>query len=93
MPVWKPLAVADRKSIAKYIARDNPLAAVELVDLLIRQASLLDTTPKIGRPGRVENTREWVVHPNYVIVYRAEEGSMEPIVILRVLHASQTWPD
>jgi toxin ParE1/3/4 len=92
MPVWKPLAVADRKGIAKYIARDNPLAAVELVDLLIRQASSLDANPNMGRPGRIENTREWVVHPNYVIVYRVEEGSMEPIVILRVLHASQAWP-
>ena len=92
MPVWKPLALADRKAIAKYIARDNPLAAVELVDFLIRQVSLLDANPKIGRPGRVENTREWVMHPNYVIVYLVDEGSMEPIVILRVLHASQAWP-
>ena len=92
MPIWKPLAVADRKAIAKYIARDNPLAAVELVDLLIRQASLLDANPKMGRPGRMKNTREWVVHPNYVIVYWVGDDSMSPILILRVLHASQSWP-
>ncbi len=92
MPIWKPLAVADRKSIAKYIARDNPLAAVELVDLLIRQTSLLDANPKMGRTGRMENTREWVVHPNYVIVYWVGAESAEPILILRVLHATQSWP-
>ena len=45
--------------------------------------------PHLYRPGRVPGTREAVVHPNYVMVYRIEG---ETITILRVLHAAQRWP-
>jgi plasmid stabilization system protein ParE len=37
----------------------------------------------------VPDTREAVVHPNYIMVYRIES---ETITILRVLHAAQRWP-
>lgn len=91
MPIWKHAAVADRKSIAEYIARDKPLAAVELVDLLIARASMLDANQKVGRPGRMKGTREWVVHPHYVIVYHLT-GKPTVVEILRVLHTSQQYP-
>ena len=45
--------------------------------------------PTLYRPGRVQGTREIVVRPNYVVVYRMLRCSAE---ILRVLHASQQWP-
>lgn len=92
MPFWKPRAVADRKAIAKYIAQNNPVAAVELVDLLIEKAVLLDANPKMGRHGRMKGTREWVAHPHYVFVYQEPEGLGLGVVILRVLHTSQQWP-
>jgi len=88
MPIWKPAAVADRKAIAEYIARDKPLAAVELVDLVIERAGMLDNHPKAGRPGRIKGTYEWVVHPHYVVVYRLS-GKPAQVEILRVLHTSQ----
>jgi addiction module RelE/StbE family toxin len=91
MPIWKLAAIANRKKIAQYIAQDNPVAAVELVDLLIEQAELLDVNPKIGRHGRMDGTREWVVHPNYVIVYHLV-GKPAQVEILRVLHTAQQWP-
>lgn len=91
MPIWKRPAVADRKSIAEYIARDKPLAAVELVDLIVDRAAMLDANPKAGRPGRIKGTREWVVHPHYVIVYRLS-GKPAQVEILRVLHTSQQNP-
>lgn len=47
------------------------------------------TPTYLYRPGRVPDTREVVVHPNYVMVYRVES---ETITILRVLHAAQRWP-
>lgn len=90
MPIWKHAAVADRKAIAEYIARDKPLAAVELVDLIIDRATMLDANQKTGRPGRMKGTREWVVHPHYVIVYRLV-GKPLQVEILRVLHTSQQW--
>nr|WP_259640053.1 type II toxin-antitoxin system RelE/ParE family toxin [Pseudomonas syringae] len=45
--------------------------------------------PYIHRPGRVPGTREAVVHPNYLVVYRV---GTERISILDVLHARQEYP-
>ena len=89
MLIWKLSAVSDRRRIAKYIAKDNPMAAVELVDLLIKTAEMLEENPKIGRTGRMKYTREAIAHPNYVLVY---EVSTNAITILRILHTSQAWP-
>ena len=91
MPIWKLPAVTDRKAIAKYISRDNPVAAVELVDLLIDKAVMLDENPKIGRPGRMKGTREWLIYPHYVIVYHLT-GKPLRVEILRVKHTAQQWP-
>ena len=91
MPIWKLAAIANRKKIIQYIARNNPTAAVELVDLLIEQAGRLDAHPKIGRAGRMKGTREWVAHPHYVIVYHLV-GKPAQVEILRVLHTAQQWP-
>lgn len=45
--------------------------------------------PLAYRPGRVAGTREWVAHPNYIVVYRV---GGESIRILNVLHARQEYP-
>ena len=70
MPVWRPTAIADRKSITAYIAQDNPRAAIELGDMLMQKAEQLDQHPMLGRAGRVKGTRELVAHPNYILIYR-----------------------
>lgn len=89
MPVWKQTAIADRKSITAHIAKDKPLAAVELGDLLMEKAAQLDQHPNMGRVGRVKGTRELVVHPNYLLIYRVVGQVVE---VLRVKHAAQKWP-
>ncbi len=89
MPVWKQAAIADRKRITAHIAQDKPFAAIEFGDLLMSKAAKLDQTPGMGRPGRMKGTRELVVHPNYVLVYRVVGQVVE---VLRVKHAAQQWP-
>lgn len=81
--------MADRKRITHFIAQDKPRAAVALGDLLMERATQLDRHPLLGRVGRVPGTRELVVHPNYILIYRVVGDSTE---VLRVKHAAQMWP-
>lgn len=89
MPLWKPAAIADRKNITAYIARDNLRAAIDMGDMLIEKAAQLDRNPMQGRIGRVKGTRELVAHPNYIVIYRIVGKTVE---VLRVKHAAQQWP-
>lgn len=87
--LWTELARDDRRSIREYIVQDNPVAAVELDELLSKRTNQLTEQPDIGRPGRVDGTRELVVHRHYVVIY---DVVAEEVQILRVLHTSRRWP-
>lgn len=88
---WNPKAYEDRAAIMEYLAEDDPLAALELDELLEERAGALSTHAELYRQGRVAGTRELVIAPNYVLVYRIRpaEGIVE---VLRVLHARRQWP-
>ena len=86
---WTPDARADREAIYTHIEKDNPRAALELDEMFASRVAHLASHPMIGRPGRVANTRELVVHPNYVLIY---DIAGERIRILRVLHTARRWP-
>ena len=87
--LWTELARDDRRSIREYIAQDNPVAAVELDEQLSKRTNQLTEQPDIGRPGRVDGTRELVIHRHYVVIY---DVVAEEVQILRVLHTSRRWP-
>jgi toxin ParE1/3/4 len=57
-----------------------------MIDAAIRP---LADHPHLFRPGRVEGTREIVVHPNYIVVYRVLESRVD---IVAVLHARRRSP-
>jgi addiction module RelE/StbE family toxin len=86
---WTHAAVSDREDIYDYIEAENPRAAVALDERFRSAAARIGRFPRIGRPGRVQETREFVVHRNYVLVYELGENVAR---ILRVLHASRRWP-
>lgn len=86
---WRPAAKADRDAIFDYIAQDNPRAALELDEDFMAKAATAAQRPKLYRAGRARGTREIVVRPNYVMIYRIEADG---ITILRVLHAARQWP-
>ncbi len=75
----------------EYSAEDDPLAALELDELLEERAGALPAHAELDRQGRVAGTREWVIVLNDVLVYRIRpaEGIVE---VLRVLHARRQWP-
>jgi addiction module RelE/StbE family toxin len=46
--------------------------------------------PEMGRPGRIEGTRELIVtRAPYVVAY---SFTREAVTILRILHGAQLWP-
>jgi toxin ParE1/3/4 len=75
---------------ADYISRDSRAAAQRMVAAIEEATQLLARHPAVGRPGRVEGTRELVVAGTpYIIPYRVRAGRVE---ILRVFHAARKWP-
>jgi toxin ParE1/3/4 len=86
---WTPESIQDRAGIYDYIEADNPIAALQLDEVFSEKAALLVDQPGLGRLGRVTGTREWVVHPNYLLVYDVVDGRIR---VLRVLHAAMKWP-
>ena len=89
IPEWSAKARADIRAIIEYISDENPVATQALKDEIESKVSTLAEHPKLFKPGRLKGTREMVVRPNYVVVYR--EGS-HSVTVLRVLHAAQHWP-
>ncbi|CDZ86576.1 Toxin RelE2 [Citrobacter koseri] len=93
---WTMLASQDRKRIREYIAEQNLMAAIELDERIGYSASSLAGQPYKGRNGRVEGTRELVIHPHFVLVYVVlvyeVDSQWGKVYILRVLHTAQKWP-
>ncbi|RUP27663.1 MAG: type II toxin-antitoxin system RelE/ParE family toxin [Curvibacter sp.] len=90
LPVlWSDEASLDLVEIIDFIEQPNTLAAHRLLTDIIAAAEQLAHMPELFRPGRVSGTRECVVHPNYVLVYRVGVSSVD---LLRVLHARQKYP-
>jgi len=88
---WSVLAITDREAIFDYILQDSPKAAVKVDDRIERQVEFLEQFPEMGRPGRLEHTRELVIQRTpYIVAYRI---AGDVVMILRVLHGAQQWPD
>lgn len=89
MLVLKAFALNDRERIMDRIAEDNPQAALDLDVLFEQKADALIAHPEMYRAGRKRGTREMVVHPNYIVIYRIQGDTVE---ILRVKNTAQQWP-
>lgn len=87
--VWRASALADLTTIIRYIAERNLLAAEELQGAIENCAERLPEHPFLYRTGRVDDTREAVVHPNYILIYRVGADTVE---IVSVIHARQQYP-
>jgi toxin ParE1/3/4 len=87
--LWTLEARQDRRDIGEHIAKENPAAAITMDEIFSQKARMLADHPAIGRLGRVADTRELVVHRNYLLIYDVDG---ENIRILRVLHARRQWP-
>jgi len=89
--VWTRLAVADRDAIFMHIGAQNPSAAVQNDRTIETALGRLLEFPSSGRKGRVEGTRELVIAGTpYIAAYGV---SPDRVLVLRILHGAQVWPD
>ena len=89
--IWRRRAREDLEMAQRYIGRHDPGAAARIGQRILAVAATLATAPHIGRPGRVDETRELVVSDtSYIVAYAV---IAKEIVILDVVHGAQEWPD
>lgn len=87
--VWSETATTDMEQLIAYLGERNPRAARMVRNLIVDAAERLGAHPYMYRAGREPDTREAVVHPNYLLIYRVELAAVR---VLRVVHATQRYP-
>jgi len=84
---WTPPAAADLQNISDYLREHHPQYRQPTIHKLYQKIGDLRDAPYIGRPGRIEGTRELLFLPlPYIAVYRITRRSIE---VWRVYHTSQ----
>lgn len=86
---WRAEARADLAGIVGFIAQDSPSAAQRMKSQIEPTRRLAAEHPYLFRIGRAPGTREIIVHPNYMIVYRLLAASIE---IVNVIHTRRQYP-
>ena len=87
---WTRVGLQDLRHLHEYIAEDNPLAASQLVNRIKDAAQRLKKHPQMGRPGRVQGTRELVIAGSpYIVVYILSDSEIQ---IVAVIHSAMRWP-
>ena len=89
---WLKKALRNLNDQTEFIAKDDPIAARQVVQHIHNSVLLLADNPGMGHAGRVPGTHELVI-PNtrYIIPYRVRPR-LQRIEILRVLHTSRKLP-
>jgi toxin ParE1/3/4 len=82
---WTNRALGRLDEIAVYIAKDNPTRATTFVTELRKKVDILKSH-QLGKAGRVFGTKELVLHPNYLAVYRVKDDEVQ---IITILHTAQ----
>jgi len=89
-PKYTKLAIQDIQQAFDYIAKDNPQSAKMVIERIEKGIDTLCAHPSLGRPGRVDRTREYViVHTPFIVVYRPYKLALW---VLSVLHTSKKYP-
>lgn len=87
---WTLPAFEDIQEAGRYIALDDPRAAKRMAERVREAVEYLVDQPNIGRPGRVQGTRELVISGTPFIAVYWVRGDV--VQILRLLHHARQWP-
>jgi len=90
--VWTRKASRHLRAAYDYWARESsPAAADTMLERIFSAVELLERFPSAGHPGRIPNTREFVVVPTpFLVAYRTRHSKIE---ILALLHGARKWPE
>ena len=88
--VWSSTAKRDIGEVIDYLSQHSPHAAEMVEEHILATVEKLALFPRLGRPGRVEGTRELVI-PRLPFIVFYSVGARR-ITVLRVRHAAQAWP-
>ena len=83
---WSRRALADLDRIAATIAMDKSMEATDFGTSISHSVSRLQDFPLLGRTGAYQDTRELVVHKNYLVAYRVRGDEVQ---ILQVWHVAR----
>ncbi len=86
---WEADALLQYELLIQFVRDRNERAAESLASRIDDGVERVCLFPDSGRPGRVDGTRELIVHPNYVVIYQVTAGAIE---VIRILHARQRYP-
>ncbi len=90
--IFSPQAIADLESVVRFIAEDNPEAAVRVGHALIDRVAILTDFPLLGSPyPKRPGVRKLISRP-YVIYYRPRLEA-NCVDILRYWHGARGEPE
>jgi toxin ParE1/3/4 len=91
--ILAPRAIRDLEAVVRYIAVDNPAAALGLGQTLISKAKAVGQFPESGRivPEFQDASIREVLHGNYRIVYRVNSPS-QTVEVVRFWHSARGAP-
>lgn len=81
---WTRRALHDLERIGASIARDKPLAAKAFAVEVRGKVKNLERFPFMGRAGALPDTRELIVHRNYLVTYRVRADEIQIVQIWHV---------
>jgi addiction module RelE/StbE family toxin len=88
--IWRRQALDDLIELQAFMGKDNAGAAARTAQRIRSAVERLASLPRLGRPGRIQGTRELVVpRTPYIMPYRLKADEVQ---ILRVYHAARSWP-
>lgn len=87
---WTFAAAEDLEHIKNYLVEHLPHLAESTVIELYEAIRSLKVSPRRGRPGREEGTREMVLSRlPYIVAYRIKDQTIE---VLHIYHGAQSRP-
>jgi addiction module RelE/StbE family toxin len=88
--LWRQVALDGLEQARRYISEHNPSTADRIFDAILAVVSRLSGMPNMGRPGRVEGTRELVVVGTpYLVAYTMMGDTLH---VIAVQHGAKRWP-